>query len=222
LAAFQRIQEYLLEPPRFDERLSVKGSNLSPSAAEVFPAIQVENVTIRPNPSTPPLLKNINFVVEKGSFVICAGPVGSGKTMLARALLGELPTASGTVSVASRRIACCEQSPWLPSGTLREAVCGFGRGDLRWYNEVIRLCCLDEDLRALPDGDQTMVGSRGLNLSGGQRQRVVGCLSMPLQTYGFKFAVQFTDRDIGSRPRGLCSLSAGPLGRLLQRSRRQD
>ncbi|KAK4444468.1 ATP-binding cassette-containing protein [Podospora aff. communis PSN243] len=172
LAAFKRIQEYLLEQPRLDERLSIKGSGLSPAAAEAFPVIQLENVTLQPNPSTPALLENISFVVEKGSLVICGGPVGSGKTMMARALLGELPTASGTVSVASRRIACCEQSPWLPSGTLREAVCGFGRKDLGWYNEVIRLCCLDEDLRSLPNGDQTMIGSRGLNLSGGQRQRV--------------------------------------------------
>ncbi|KAK0640764.1 P-loop containing nucleoside triphosphate hydrolase protein [Cercophora newfieldiana] len=170
LAAFQRIQEYLLQPPRNDQRLDLKQVLINP--ANTSPAIQVENVTIQPATSASPVLKNISFVVNRGSIVTCAGPVGSGKTLLAKALLGELPPTSGTISVASRRIACCEQSPWLPSGTIREAICGFGRDDPGWYREVIRLCCLGEDLSALPNGDQTLIGSRGLNLSGGQRQRV--------------------------------------------------
>lgn len=171
LAAFERIQEYLLQAPRNDQRLALKKTEDSPDA--VSPAICVENVTIQSSPMSPPILTNISLVIDRGSIVICSGPVGSGKTTLVKSLMGEMPAASGTISVSSKRVGYCEQSPWLPSGTLKEAVRGFLPDEPSWYEQVIRLCCLDEDLSALPNGDHTMIGSRGLNLSGGQRQRVV-------------------------------------------------
>jgi hypothetical protein len=89
--------------------------------------------------------------------------------------MGEVPTAGGTIAVSSKRIGSCAQSPWLPSGTLKEAICGFSPEEPTWYDQVVRLCCLDEDISTLAQGDETQIGSRGLNLSGGQRQRVV-CL----------------------------------------------
>lgn len=167
LAAFERIQQYLLQPPRRDQRDLLKDSD------EDTPAISLEQVTIQLSPSTPPILSNINLVVKKGSIVICSGPVGSGKSTLAKALIGELPIASGTISVSSKRIGSCEQVSWLPSGTIQEAIIGFTPEDPAWYDQVVRLCCLDEDIATLPQGHQTLIGSRGLNLSGGQRQRVV-------------------------------------------------
>ncbi|KAL7811124.1 P-loop containing nucleoside triphosphate hydrolase protein [Trichoderma gracile] len=166
LAAFERIQQYLLQPPRRDHRVLLKDSD------EDTPAISLDQVTIQLSPSTPPILSNINLVVKKGSIVICSGPVGSGKSTLAKALIGELPIASGTISVSSKRIGSCEQVSWLPSGTIREAIIGFTPEDAVWYDQVVRLCCLDEDIATLPQGHQTLIGSRGLNLSGGQRQRV--------------------------------------------------
>ncbi|KAK1639348.1 P-loop containing nucleoside triphosphate hydrolase protein [Colletotrichum phormii] len=171
LAAFERIQQYLAEPPRDDQRLLFdKAEN---SLVDISPAVSLKDVTIQGlTPSKPPVLSNLNFVIDKGSIVMCSGPVGSGKTTLVRALLGEVPTAFGTVSVSTKRIGYCEQSPWLQSGTLSQAVRGFLPEETSWYQEVIQLCCLDEDLLALPNGDNTMIGSRGLNLSGGQRQRV--------------------------------------------------
>jgi ATP-binding cassette, subfamily C (CFTR/MRP), member 1 len=173
LAAFERIQDYLLLPPRHEQRSTSK--RVEDNHTNTPPAVVFEDVTIQTTSSMPPLLSDINIVINRGSLVVCSGPVGSGKTMLAKSLMGELATAGGTISVSSRRIAWCEQSPWLPSGTLREAVCGFCPDDQSWYEHVIRLCCLDEDLLALPSGDHTMIGCRGLNLSGGQRQRLV-CL----------------------------------------------
>ncbi|KAH0490116.1 hypothetical protein TgHK011_001599 [Trichoderma gracile] len=166
LAAFERIQQYLLQPPRRDQRVLLKDSD------EDSPAISLDQVTIQLSPSAPPILSNINLVVKKGSIVICSGPVGSGKSTLAKALIGELPIASGTISVSSKRIGSCEQVSWLPSGTIKEAIIGFTPEDAVWYDQVVRLCCLDEDIATLPQGHQTLIGSRGLNLSGGQRQRV--------------------------------------------------
>ncbi|KAK2051438.1 P-loop containing nucleoside triphosphate hydrolase protein, partial [Colletotrichum caudatum] len=172
LAAFDRIQDYLLQLPRLDERLVLKKTEDSSDATKPSPGIIIKNVTIQPPSVTSPILTNVNLVINRGSITICSGPVGSGKTALLKSLMGELATVSGSISISSKRIGCCEQSPWLPSGTLKEAICGFLPEEPGWYEQIIRLCCLDEDLLALPNGDQTMIGSRGLNLSGGQRQRV--------------------------------------------------
>ncbi|KAF4922595.1 ABC transporter atnG [Colletotrichum viniferum] len=170
LAGFQRIQDYLLQPPRSDSRVLLRESD--DGTTEAAPAIVIQRVVIQPNASKPPILSNVDVEVARGSLVMCSGPVGCGKSALAKALIGEIPISSGTISLSSKRIGYCAQSPWLPGGTFKEAICGFLPEDQSWYEEVIQLCCLKEDLEALSTGDQTMIGSRGLNLSGGQRQRV--------------------------------------------------
>ncbi|KAF4783878.1 hypothetical protein HER10_EVM0001269 [Colletotrichum scovillei] len=169
LAAFQRIQDYLLQPPRQDQRALLKQTKAGLGTTPL--AVCIENVAIQ-SPTMSPILTNVNLTIAQGSLVVCSGPVGSGKTTLLKSLMGELPIASGSISISSKRIGCCEQLPWLPSGTLKQAVIGFSTADEQWYEQVIRLCCLEEDLSVLPKGSDTMIGSRGLNLSGGQRQRV--------------------------------------------------
>ncbi|SCV28572.1 related to multidrug resistance protein [Fusarium fujikuroi] len=169
LAAFGRIQDYLVRPGRADERRSFKPKTKVDDSSS---AICFEAVTVQSHSQSRPVLDNINFTVNQRSIVICAGAVGSGKTVLAQCILGEIPASCGTISVSTQRIAYCEQSPWLPSGTLKEVVCGFGKFEPGWYRHVVKLCCLDEDILALPLGDNTVIGSRGLKLSGGQRQRL--------------------------------------------------
>ncbi|KAG5797000.1 hypothetical protein H9Q69_003963 [Fusarium xylarioides] len=169
LAAFGRIQDYLVRPGRADERRLFKPKTKD---ADSSLSICFEGVTVQSHSSSRPILETINFTVNQGSIIICTGAVGCGKTVLAQCILGEITTSSGTISVSSKRIAYCEQSPWLPSGTLKEAVCGFGKFEPGWYRHVVELCCLDEDILAMPLGDNTLIGSRGLKLSGGQRQRL--------------------------------------------------
>ncbi|KAG5785091.1 hypothetical protein H9Q73_001249 [Fusarium xylarioides] len=169
LAAFSRIQDYLVRPGRADERRLFKPKTKD---ADSSLSICFEGVTVQSHSSSRPILETINFTVNQGSIIICTGAVGCGKTVLAQCILGEITTSSGTISVSSKRIAYCEQSPWLPSGTLKEAVCGFGKFEPGWYRHVVELCCLDEDILAMPLGDNTLIGSRGLKLSGGQRQRL--------------------------------------------------
>lgn len=64
---------------------------------------------------------------------------------------------------------------WLPSEMIRDVICGpatpHGR-DEAWYQNIVKACDLDSDFKALPDGDLTLIGSKGMNLSGGQRQRI--------------------------------------------------
>lgn len=113
--------------------------------------------------------------MKKGSLAIVAGPVGSGKTTILKAILGELPFQSGTVFISSKRISYCSQNPWLLNTSIKKNILGLFDEEIdeEWYRTVIHACCLDEDINQWPHGDQSVIGSKGLTLSGDQRQRVV-------------------------------------------------
>ncbi|KAH7327434.1 P-loop containing nucleoside triphosphate hydrolase protein [Rhexocercosporidium sp. MPI-PUGE-AT-0058] len=164
MANFERIQSYLLESSRNDQRLTVPSATAriiefdSRADAEI-PVVLLKNVTIQPNTTSQPILQRINLEIKRGSLVMCTGRVRTGKTSLAKAIIGELQPSSGTASISTERVGLCSQVPWLPSGTIREVI-------------LIDACGLCTDFENLPEGDLTSVGSRGLNLSGGQRQRL--------------------------------------------------
>ncbi|AEO64833.1 uncharacterized protein THITE_2142635 [Thermothielavioides terrestris NRRL 8126] len=165
-AGFERIQAYLLRPPLLDERRILPGV-----AGRAGLAINIRDVSLG---ERQPVLRDVSIRVEYGSLVIVSGPVGSGKSTLLRAILGEIRPTQGSIQLASRQVAYCAQKPWLPNGSIKQAIRGMadGQGDARWYQRVIEACCLSHDLDLLPEGDETQIGSGGLNLSGGQRQRV--------------------------------------------------
>lgn len=165
-AGVERIQTYLLKPRLFDERRT------QPVAGRARLAIKMQGVAFGEPHS---ILTGVNLGVDHDSLVIVSGPVGSGKSMLLRAILGELPPTQGSIQLAFRRVAYCAQKPWLPNGSIKQAIRGMGddQGDMRWYRRVVEACCLEHDLDLLSDGDEMQIGSGGLNLSGGQRQRVV-------------------------------------------------
>ncbi len=192
VAGFDRIQKYLTSPDREDTReiLDKKyangsnGSNGSngqanggdPSSDDDL-GVSIVDATIRPAPIADPVLKNIDTTMKKGYLVVCCGAVGTGKTTLAKALLGDLPLDTGVIKTAYGSIAYCAQTAWLTNGTIKEIIRGppgdEAEMDDAWYKRVVHACDLEEDLDQLPDGDQTLVGSRGITLSGGQKQRVV-------------------------------------------------
>ncbi|PWN26541.1 P-loop containing nucleoside triphosphate hydrolase protein [Jaminaea rosea] len=113
-----------------------------------------------------------SLVVPRGSFVAIVGPVGSGKSSLLRALIGDLREVSSSECVLGGHTAYCPQSAWLLSATVRENIV-FGRFfDEARYRDTVRRCCLEPDFAALSDGDLTVVGEKGVSLSGGQKQRI--------------------------------------------------
>ncbi|PVH81323.1 P-loop containing nucleoside triphosphate hydrolase protein [Cadophora sp. DSE1049] len=177
LANFERIQNYLLESSRSDQRqVFPGGSARSPTNGEAqSPAVLLQQVTIQRNSKLPPILQDIDLEIRKGAIIMCSGRVGTGKTTLARVILGEISSSKGTVSISTKRIGLCAQVSWLPSGTIKDVIRGSSvRGDNnpQWYETVVDTCGLRNDFQNLPEGDSTQIGSRGLNLSGGQRQRL--------------------------------------------------
>jgi len=199
LGCFDRIQKFLLAPLYEDKRILMgkiqalssrsaseleilnEGIELSERHTGRVPSLDssaflIEDATIRPSPNASPILKNVNFNVDRGSILMIAGPVGSGKTTLLKALLGELDCDSGSISVISKRSSYCAQSSWLSNCSIQQNICGpagkTGAIDEAWYQAVIRACALDVDISILADGDRTIIGSKGVTLSGGQKQRV--------------------------------------------------
>ncbi|XP_025074064.1 multidrug resistance-associated protein 1 isoform X5 [Pogonomyrmex barbatus] len=118
-----------------------------------------------------PILRNINFHVEQGQLIAIVGTVGSGKSSLLSALLGEMDKLNGRVNTKGS-IAYVSQQPWIQNATLQDNIL-FGKAlNKSIYNRVIEACALSPDLKMLPAGDQTEIGEKGINLSGGQKQRV--------------------------------------------------
>ncbi|KAK7423467.1 hypothetical protein QQZ08_009036 [Neonectria magnoliae] len=192
--AFERIEKFLVQSSRREYR-HVRSAAV-PETGHEHDADSIELQVLRNNPDSSPLvmisedfaidvqgtnfawsderavLQDITFTVKRNQFVLLLGPVASGKSTLLKGLLGEAPSTTGRISLASGRISWCDQSPWLLNKSIRENIIGYSPYDASLYHLVVKSCDLEKDIKQLSDGDMTVVGSKGLALSGGQKQRV--------------------------------------------------
>ncbi|XP_077585449.1 ATP-binding cassette sub-family C member 2 [Stigmatopora nigra] len=116
-------------------------------------------------------LKNVNLDVKPGRLVAVVGAVGSGKSSLMSAILGEMHSTKGFVNIKGS-LAFVPQQAWIQNATLRDNIMFGSPLEEKRFQKVIRSCALAPDLDLLPGGDMTEIGEKGINLSGGQKQRV--------------------------------------------------
>ncbi|KAL3283464.1 hypothetical protein HHI36_006608 [Cryptolaemus montrouzieri] len=116
-------------------------------------------------------LKNINLFVRPGSFLGIIGPVGSGKSSLLQLILGDLSMTQGNKQIEGK-ISYAPQTPWIFSSTIRDNILFGLEYDKVRYDEVVKVCGLQEDFQQLFMGDLTVAGDRGALLSGGQKMRI--------------------------------------------------
>jgi ABC-type multidrug transport system fused ATPase/permease subunit len=150
-------------------------------------AVELRGVTFRYPDGERPALRGVDLAIPAGFLVAVTGPVGSGKSALARSILGLHPVQSGTVLIDGRPlpqltpeqrrdlIGYLPQDPLLFSGSVRENLTlrrASGPRDDTFLAYAMRLAALEEDALGLPRGLDTEIGELGLRLSGGQRQRV--------------------------------------------------
>lgn len=148
------------------ESMSASSATTDESGAEKAPVIALQNVTT---------------YIRPGSLVAVVGSVGSGKSSLLSAILGEMESIGDSKVHVPRTeeekdmdgfASYCTQSPWVVNDTLQGNIL-FGREyDETRYQEILHACALLDDIAVLPAGDQTEIGERGINLSGGQKARV--------------------------------------------------
>ncbi|XP_031720536.1 multidrug resistance-associated protein 1 isoform X1 [Anarrhichthys ocellatus] len=165
MVSLRRLGKYLCSE-------ELKGDNVSkaPSSSDGEDVV-IENGTFSWSAEGPPCLKRISIHVPRGSLVAVVGHVGSGKSSLLSAMLGETEKRSGHVTVKGS-VAYVPQQAWIQNATVQDNIL-FGCEKLKtWYHRVLEACALLPDLEILPAGDATEIGEKGLNLSGGQKQRV--------------------------------------------------
>ncbi|ELU07544.1 hypothetical protein CAPTEDRAFT_219745 [Capitella teleta] len=117
------------------------------------------------------VLSHIDLNVSKGDVVGIVGTVGSGKTALLSAILGQMEMTEGEAFV-SGSFAYVPQQAWIFNSTLRENILLGSAMEQERYEAIVTACCLKPDLEALPAADLTEIGEKGINLSGGQKQRI--------------------------------------------------
>ncbi|CAG2247906.1 ABCC1 [Mytilus edulis] len=161
--ALKRIQTFLNEEELNEEAVTRNHDNKN--------AVTVDSGTFAWNKEDDFMLKDINVHIPEGSFVAIVGSVGSGKSSMLSAILGEMESMSGKVNLKGS-VAYVSQQAWIRNASLQNNIL-FGKGmDKSEYNDIINATALRTDLDMLSGGDQTEIGEKGINLSGGQKQRV--------------------------------------------------
>lgn len=162
------------EPPEAEEP--------TPQEADPLRSLVVSGLTYT-YPDTDKGIRDISFQLNRGQFLVITGRIGSGKSTLVRALLGLLPKDSGDFNwnglpiespaqfLKPPRTAYTPQVPRLFSDTLLDNITQGHKVSPDELDRALRLAVMEQDLEALENGLETLVGPRGVMLSGGQIQR---------------------------------------------------
>ena len=146
--------------------------------------LQVETLVAGAPGGGTAIIKNAAFSLSPGEVLAVVGPSASGKTTLARLLVGLWPAASGKVRLDGVDIFTWDKSElgpylgYLPqgveliNGTLAENIARFGEVEPAKVKSAARAVDLHDFIMSLPQGYESPVGREGARLSGGQRQRV--------------------------------------------------
>ncbi len=182
-AGAQRIFD-ILEVPVQEQR---QHSHLA-SVTRKPRSLQFQDVSVSyhlPDGKRQPALHRVSFNIQVGKKVVVVGPTGAGKSTIAHLLLRFLEPGQGNICIDELPIHCFpveewrKQVAWQPQRptlfdmTVTENM-RIGRSDAT-LDEVIRAArqaCIHDEIQALPQGYDTVIGERGTRLSGGQIQRL--------------------------------------------------
>lgn len=177
--SLERIEELLGRQP-----LIVSSALPTPPAQPGRGAVEARGLTVRYPNAPRPALVDVSFKLHPGELVAVVGPVGCGKTTLARALGRMVEVDAGqlwldgvditALDLADLRgqVGLVPQEGYLFTASLADNL-RYGEPDApsERVEAAARQARLEGDIKGFPDGYQTLVGERGITLSGGQRQR---------------------------------------------------
>jgi ABC-type transport system involved in cytochrome bd biosynthesis fused ATPase/permease subunit len=118
-----------------------------------------------------PILKDVTIHVRKGKLTALVGAVGSGKSTVVSAFLGDVQCTKGEIR-SCQNLGLVAQTAWIQNMSLRDNIL-FGKNmNEQRYKSVLSACALLPDIASFDGGDNVEIGERGIGLSGGQKQRV--------------------------------------------------
>jgi len=174
-SAWARLETLLAQVPEKPESMSLP-------APKGF--LTVETLIAGAPGQQVPIVRGVQFAAQPGEVVAVIGPSASGKTTLAKLLVGLWPSISGKVRLDGADVQSWDKAElgpylgYLPQGvelldgTLAENIARFGDVDMAQVEAAARLVGLHELIMSMPQGYNSPIGRDGTMLSGGQRQRV--------------------------------------------------
>ncbi len=177
--SLERVEQLLSNKPNV-----INQPNSKKITESILGRLEAKNLTVRYDNSSREVLKKINFIIKPGELVAIVGPVGCGKTTLARAIgrmvnvpknqlfLDKYDIVELNLEDLRKNIALVPQEGYLFTATLAENIkYGDPMASSQEIENSATQARLIDDIKGFPDGFNTLVGERGITLSGGQRQR---------------------------------------------------
>jgi len=177
--SLERVEEILNHEPIIKDK-----NNTVKISKPISGKLEARNLSINYEDSTRKILNKISFEINPGEIVALVGPVGCGKTTLARALGRMVNIEKGQLFLDNydvtelklkelrSNIALVPQEGYLFTETLTENIrYGMPKASMGKVEESAYEARMSDDIKGFPDGFKTLVGERGITLSGGQRQR---------------------------------------------------
>jgi ABC transporter, ATP-binding/permease protein len=168
-----------------EEKVKDSGKNISKTFENTPISVSFENISFSYSKDTEPLFNNFSLNVKAGEKLALAGESSSGKSTLISLLLrfyeveqGKISCNNVNVKDISLKTLCSlmsvvSQDTYLFHGSIRD---NLKLANENATDEEIEKACslakIDEFIKSLPNGYDTLIGERGMNLSGGQRQRI--------------------------------------------------
>lgn len=182
-AAYETLQQVKEAERKEKEKEKVIRQNKN---AQFTEKLQIENLSFSYPEAEENVIDHLNLTIRKGESVAFIGSSGAGKTTLSDIILGLLKPAEGQICMDgidiedlglnwNRIIGYVPQMVNIVDDTIRHNI-AFGEDldkvddELVWQS--LRMAQLDEFVKSLPEGIETMVGEQGIRFSGGQRQRL--------------------------------------------------
>ena len=188
--SLERVEDLLRRRP-----LIVSPRSPQPPTQPSRGAIEARGLTVRYPGAPRPALVDVSFVLHPGELVAVVGPVGCGKTTLARALgrmvevepgqlwLDGVDITALDLEALRAQVGLVPQEGYLFTATLADNLrYGEPEAPLERVQAAARQARLEGDIKGFPDGYNTLVGERGITLSGGQRQRTALGRALLVQT----------------------------------------
>lgn len=179
LAAYRSLSSLFQKlPNKYITKNSISRSKFTGS-------IELKKLTFGYDPSTEPLIDDVNLKIPAGQNIAIVGKMGSGKSTLAKLISGSLSPTNGSVLIDGidirqiddadrvKNIGIMLQDPWLFTGSIRENIqLNFAEYSDEHIERIAKISLVNEFVDNIPEGYEYTLSERGGGLSGGQKQTI--------------------------------------------------